>query len=297
MTVCDPLPDVAERVRAGLREIAPTLAQLGLPVDDLTDSTDGLRFDPDAASAVAGADVVQENGPERLRGQTAAVVDDRGRRPGERPARLLLLRDPRIGHEPSHAPTRPADHRPSVQPATPGPPGRGRAVTRDRSRGGQSRGGVLPRHGQTAPGALPRDPRVCRQPAASRPVPRGGPPRHPRGGHRAGAGCGRDQFHRDALGGGRSVSDLPFGGWTWRHGRLPRAPGSGLGGPVGDPGPAAPGCRHNQAPHHPGRALRRNRGGAGSPSRSGADPPDASPGRTRGRGTAGAMSHQRPARS
>ena len=35
VTVCDPLPDVAERVRAGLREIAPTLAQLGLSVDEL----------------------------------------------------------------------------------------------------------------------------------------------------------------------------------------------------------------------------------------------------------------------
>ena len=65
VTVCDPLPDVAERVRAGLREIAPTLAQLGLPVDDLTNGTDALGFDPDADSAVAGADVVQENGPER----------------------------------------------------------------------------------------------------------------------------------------------------------------------------------------------------------------------------------------
>jgi ketoreductase RED1 len=65
VTVCDPLLDVAERVRAGLREIAPTLAQLGLSVDDLTGSTDALRFDPDAVSAVAGADVVQENGPER----------------------------------------------------------------------------------------------------------------------------------------------------------------------------------------------------------------------------------------
>jgi len=65
VTVCDPLPDVAERVRAGLREIAPTLTQLGLPVDELTDSTDALRFDPDAASAVAGTDVVQENGPQR----------------------------------------------------------------------------------------------------------------------------------------------------------------------------------------------------------------------------------------
>jgi 3-hydroxyacyl-CoA dehydrogenase, NAD binding domain/3-hydroxyacyl-CoA dehydrogenase, C-terminal domain len=35
-------------------------------------------------------------------------------------------------------------------------------------------------------------------------------------------------------------------------------------------------------------------GGAGNPSRSGADPPDASLGRTRHRATAGAMSHQRP---
>jgi hypothetical protein len=37
VTVCDPVPDVEERVRAGLREIAPTLAQLELPVGDLTD--------------------------------------------------------------------------------------------------------------------------------------------------------------------------------------------------------------------------------------------------------------------
>lgn len=65
VTVCDPLPEVAERVRAGLREIAPTLAQLGLPVGDLTDGTDALRFEPAVASAVAGSDVVQENGPER----------------------------------------------------------------------------------------------------------------------------------------------------------------------------------------------------------------------------------------
>jgi hypothetical protein len=49
----------------------------------------------------------------------------------------------------------------------------------------------------------------------------------------------------------------------------------------------------DQAPHDPGRALRRNGGGVGNPSRSGADPPDASPGRTRDRGTAGAISHQR----
>jgi ketoreductase RED1 len=65
VTVCDPLPDVAERVRAGLREIAPTLARLGLPVDALTGGTDALRFEPGVTSAVAGSDLVQENGPER----------------------------------------------------------------------------------------------------------------------------------------------------------------------------------------------------------------------------------------
>lgn len=34
-------------------------------MDDLTNGTDALGFDPEVASAVAGADVVQENGPER----------------------------------------------------------------------------------------------------------------------------------------------------------------------------------------------------------------------------------------
>lgn len=32
VTVSDPLPDVQDRVHAGLREIAPTLEKLGLPV-------------------------------------------------------------------------------------------------------------------------------------------------------------------------------------------------------------------------------------------------------------------------
>ena len=71
VTVCDPLPDVAERVRAGLREIAPTLAQLGLPVDDLTNGTDALGFDPDADSAVAGADVVQRTAPNGARSNSS----------------------------------------------------------------------------------------------------------------------------------------------------------------------------------------------------------------------------------
>jgi hypothetical protein len=223
----------------GLREIAPTLAQLGLSVDELTDSSDALRFDPDAASAVAGTDVVQENGPERpeVKQELWSTIE---------------------AGAPRWRSTAPWANSPRCSPAR-------------------------------SPGLSPT--------AAGRPVPRGGPPRRPRGGHRAGAGCGRYQLDRDALGGGRSVSDLPSGG----------GPG-GLAdfivhlGPAREAlwailGQATPGCRHDQAPHDPGRALRRNGGGAGNPSRSGADPPDASPGRTRDRGTAGAMSHQRPARS
>jgi ketoreductase RED1 len=212
VTVCDPLPDVAERVRVGLREIAPTLAQLGLPVDDLTDGTDALGFDPEVASAAAGADVVQENGPERREvkqqlwsaieadappnallassssGIPASVMGQAMRQPG----RLV------IGHpfNPPHlvplvevVPSEGTD--PEVVDA---------AVAFYRAMGKQ-------------PQVLSREiPRVCRQPAAGCPVPRGGPPRRPGGGHRAGTGCGRDQFHRDALGGGRPVSDLPFGG-------------------------------------------------------------------------------------
>ncbi|MEU7163947.1 3-hydroxyacyl-CoA dehydrogenase NAD-binding domain-containing protein [Streptomyces morookaense] len=63
VVVSDPRPDVREQVLAGLDEIAPALAELGLPT---TDMADRLRFEPDLATAVADADVVQENGPERL---------------------------------------------------------------------------------------------------------------------------------------------------------------------------------------------------------------------------------------
>ncbi len=59
--VSDPGPDVEERVRATIDEIAPVLGSLGLPNDDLTDR---LLFFPTAEAAVDGADVVQENGPE-----------------------------------------------------------------------------------------------------------------------------------------------------------------------------------------------------------------------------------------
>jgi ketoreductase RED1 len=63
VTVHDPQPGIADRVRRELAQVAPVLEQLGLAAHDLTDR---LTFDPDLDSAVADADVVMENGPENL---------------------------------------------------------------------------------------------------------------------------------------------------------------------------------------------------------------------------------------
>ncbi|MFD8814760.1 3-hydroxyacyl-CoA dehydrogenase family protein, partial [Streptomyces sp. NPDC059627] len=63
VTVSDPQPDVREAVRAQIAEAAPALAELGL---DTTDLTARLAFEPDLATAVREADLIQENGPERL---------------------------------------------------------------------------------------------------------------------------------------------------------------------------------------------------------------------------------------
>ena len=78
VTITDPEPGIEPLVRAGLAEVAPTLSALGLPTNDLTDRTDALRFEPDLALAVADADVVQENGPERadLKQQLWAQIED-----------------------------------------------------------------------------------------------------------------------------------------------------------------------------------------------------------------------------
>ncbi|MFJ3306374.1 3-hydroxyacyl-CoA dehydrogenase family protein [Streptomyces sp. NPDC086549] len=63
VVINDPRTDIEDLVRAGLAEITPTLAALGLPAENLTDR---LTFEADLATAVADADVIQENGPERL---------------------------------------------------------------------------------------------------------------------------------------------------------------------------------------------------------------------------------------
>jgi ketoreductase RED1 len=64
--VQDPLPDIEPVVRAGVRSVAPTLAELGMDVADLADDTAALVFEANLEAAVADADVVQENAPERL---------------------------------------------------------------------------------------------------------------------------------------------------------------------------------------------------------------------------------------
>ncbi|MFK4107523.1 3-hydroxyacyl-CoA dehydrogenase family protein [Streptomyces sp. NPDC002176] len=63
VVISDPREDIEDLVRAGLAEITPALAELGLPTENLTE---GLSFEADLATAVADVDVVQENGPERL---------------------------------------------------------------------------------------------------------------------------------------------------------------------------------------------------------------------------------------
>jgi ketoreductase RED1 len=66
VTVSDPRPDIEPVVRAGLRAVAPTLGELGLNVTGLVEDTGALVFESDVAAAVADADIVQENVPERL---------------------------------------------------------------------------------------------------------------------------------------------------------------------------------------------------------------------------------------
>jgi ketoreductase RED1 len=66
VTVSDPRPDIEPVVRTGLRAVAPALGELGLDVAALVEDTGALIFESDVAAAVADADVVQENVPERL---------------------------------------------------------------------------------------------------------------------------------------------------------------------------------------------------------------------------------------
>jgi ketoreductase RED1 len=63
VVVNDPRPDVETLVRDYIRSSLPTLDALGLPTPNLETK---LRFEGDLEKAVAGVDLVQENGPERI---------------------------------------------------------------------------------------------------------------------------------------------------------------------------------------------------------------------------------------
>jgi ketoreductase RED1 len=62
VVINDPQPDIEATVKAVLLKIAPTLRELGLTHESLDRN---LRFESNLERAVAGADLVQENGPER----------------------------------------------------------------------------------------------------------------------------------------------------------------------------------------------------------------------------------------
>jgi ketoreductase RED1 len=63
VVVNDPRPDVETIVRDYIRNNRSTLKELGLPTDNLEKK---LSFEADLERSVAGADLVQENGPERI---------------------------------------------------------------------------------------------------------------------------------------------------------------------------------------------------------------------------------------
>jgi ketoreductase RED1 len=63
VVVNDPRPDVETVVRDYIRNNLSTLKELGLPTDNLEKK---LSFEADLERSVAGADLVQENGPERI---------------------------------------------------------------------------------------------------------------------------------------------------------------------------------------------------------------------------------------
>ena len=62
VAVCDPAPDAPDKVRAHIARAWPELAGRGLAPDA---DPDAVSFHTDLAEAVAGADFVQENTPER----------------------------------------------------------------------------------------------------------------------------------------------------------------------------------------------------------------------------------------
>lgn len=80
VTVTDVRGEAEAELRATIDELSPTLRALGLPAERLTDR---LVFEPDLATAVRGASLVQENGPEVFELKQQLLVDiERAAPPG-----------------------------------------------------------------------------------------------------------------------------------------------------------------------------------------------------------------------
>jgi ketoreductase RED1 len=80
VTVTDVRAEAETELRAIIDELSPTLRALGLAGEHLTDR---LVFEPDLATAVRGASLVQENGPENSELKQQLLVDiERAAPPG-----------------------------------------------------------------------------------------------------------------------------------------------------------------------------------------------------------------------
>ncbi|MGI9607978.1 MAG: 3-hydroxyacyl-CoA dehydrogenase NAD-binding domain-containing protein, partial [Acidimicrobiales bacterium] len=72
VSMADPAPGAEDKTREGVSEVWPTMEQLGLAEDA---SPERLRFDSSIEAAVADADFVQENVPEREELKTEVIAE------------------------------------------------------------------------------------------------------------------------------------------------------------------------------------------------------------------------------
>ena len=154
----DPAPGAEERLRA---DVAAT----GIAAPDR------LTFVADVAEAVADADFVQENGPERedVKHAVFAALDAAARPDVVLASSSSGMLPSAIAKACTAAPGAGARRAP-VQPAAPAAAGGGRAGGEDRRSGRRSGDGLLHRAREEADPAAPRAARSRRQPAAGRPV-------------------------------------------------------------------------------------------------------------------------------
>ena len=227
VVVNDPRPDVETIVRDYIRNNLSTLKELGLPTDNLEKK---LSFEADLEASVAGADLVQENGPERIEfkqdlwerigkvvGEHALMLSSSSAKTAteqavklSRPERLLVGRSLQLAAFESHW--------------SKSCPARRRARTRWMMRLHSTRRSARCR------GLCAREMLVSvAEPLATGDFPGMPRPRHSRRRQSRRARRHRHQFDRPALGGGRTVPLVPSRRRRWRgSNRSSLWPGPGL---------------------------------------------------------------------